>query len=158
MELTFHTDYALRVLIYLGVRGGERAQVADIARLYDVSRNHLVKVVHHLAQGGFIDSYRGRGGGIVLARDPASIRIGDVVRFTEGPVRPVECFREANECLVTEACGLPPILSEAFRNFIATLNRYTLADLVAKRAPLEQMFDRRRLARSRRRKPSGARA
>ena len=146
LELSSHTNYALRVLIYLGVRFSKRAQVADIALLYGISPNNLAKVVHHLALAGFIDSYRGHGGGIALARDPAAIRIGEVVRCTEGEFCPVECFRVTNRCIITGACTLPPILSEAFLNFLNTFDQYTLADLVTSGASRDQIFERRRPA------------
>lgn len=131
MQLTYHTDYALRVLMYLAVRRDSMANVSEIAQRYGISRNHLVKVVHHLARGGFITSYRGKGGGIELARAPEQINIGAVVRHTEGPMRLVECFdRQRNRCIIANACGLADVLEEACGSFFATLNRYTLADLV----------------------------
>jgi Rrf2 family nitric oxide-sensitive transcriptional repressor len=141
MELTLYTDYALRVLMYLSVRGETRSNISDIAQRYHISRNHLVKVVHGLARGGFIQSYRGKGGGIALAREPREIGIGDVVRHTEGPLRPAECFRGAeNQCVITGACMLTGILREACDNFLATLDRYTLADLLAKRSRLNRQL------------------
>lgn len=140
MELTFYTDYSLRVLMYLGVRHDRLCLIGDIARDYGISRNHLVKVVHGLAREGFLSTFRGRGGGITLARKPSEIRIGDVVRFTEGSFKPVECFRPDNTCAITAACSLPAILSEAFRNFISTLDRYTLADLLRQRAEIDQLL------------------
>jgi len=143
MELTSYTDYSLRLLIYLGVRRKVRCQVADIARTYGISRNHLAKVAHRLALGGFVHSYRGRGGGLSLAVEPSRIRIGDVVRYAEGPIQPVECFRAANRCLITRACVLATILSKAVDKFFDTLDQYTLADLVAESRPLEALFAER---------------
>ncbi len=83
MQLTRHTDYALRVLIHLAAKPSGRATIPEIADAYGLSRNHLMKVVHHLGQGGFLDTRRGRGGGFTLARAPDSISLGDVVRHTE---------------------------------------------------------------------------
>jgi Rrf2 family nitric oxide-sensitive transcriptional repressor len=141
MELTFHTDYALRVLIYLGLRRDRLCQIAEIADHYAISRNHLVKVVHHLARGGFVATFRGKGGGVMLARDPAAIAVGAVVRHTEGPVRLVECFRgDANECVITRGCSLAGILREASDSFLATLDRYTLADLLTNRRRLMRLL------------------
>ncbi len=141
MELTVYTDYAFRVLMYLAVRPERLSSIAELARDYRISRNHLVKVVHGLARGGFLRTYRGRGGGVRLARPPSEIRIGDVVRYTEGPIRPVECFRtEDNRCVITPACGLPRVLNEAFGAFLATLDRHTLADLVDRRAQLRALL------------------
>lgn len=140
MELTFYTDYSLRVLIYLGVRQDHLCLISDIARDYGISRNHLVKVVHGLARGGFLSTFRGRGGGIMLARKPEDIGLGDVVRYTEGSFKPVECFRAENNCVITPACFLPAVLNEAFRNFISTLDRYTLTDLLQKRTELDHFL------------------
>lgn len=140
MELTFYTDYALRVLIYLGVRSDGLCLISEIARDYGISRNHLVKVVHGLAKAGFVRTYRGRGGGVTLGRRPEEIRIGDVVRYTEGPIQPVECSREHNRCVITPACFLPSALDEAFASFLEVLDRYTLADALAKRAELGRIL------------------
>jgi len=137
VQLTYYTDYSLRVLMYLAIEPRRRVSISEIADSYDISRNHLVKVVHNLARGGFIESYRGKGGGIELARAPAKINLGEVVRYTEGPFRPVECFdAERNQCVITNACGLAPVLKEACDSFLATLDRYTLTELVAKRERL----------------------
>jgi Rrf2 family nitric oxide-sensitive transcriptional repressor len=141
LQLTYYTDYSLRVLMYLAVQPGRIVSVPEIAERYGISRNHLVKVVHNLARGGFIKSYRGKGGGIELARDPAEVNVGEVVRYTEGPPRPVECFdAERNRCLITAACGLAKVLAEACDNFFATLDRYTLADLVKQRRKLSMIL------------------
>jgi Rrf2 family transcriptional regulator, nitric oxide-sensitive transcriptional repressor len=141
VQLTYYTDYSLRVLMYLAIKHGRMANVSEIAERYNISRNHLVKVVYNLARGGFIKSYRGKGGGIELARDPAKINIGDVVRYTEGPPRPVECFDvEKNRCVIASACALAAILAEACDNFSATLDRYTLADLLRRRSRLANIL------------------
>jgi len=142
VQLTYYTDYSLRVLMYLAVRRGGMANVSEIAHQYGISRNHLVKVVHNLARGGFIRSYRGKGGGIELARDPAQINIGEVVRYTEGPPKPVECFdAEKNRCIITNACGLAAAVAEACESFYATLDRYTLADLLRRRSRLAAILN-----------------
>ena len=131
MQLTYHSDYSLRVLMYLAVNRDRKVNISEIADRYRISRNHLVKIVHNLARGGFIKSYRGKGGGIELARDPAKINIGDVIRYTEGPLKPVECFDvERNRCVITNACGLADVVREACDSFFAILDRYTLADLL----------------------------
>lgn len=141
MQLTYYTDYSLRVLMYLAVNRDRMVKISEIADLYGVSRNHLVKVVHGLARGRFIKSYRGKGGGIELALDPSKINIGDVVRFTEGPPRPVECFdSERNRCVIADACGLAEVFGEACDSFFATLARYTLADLLKQRKQLVKLL------------------
>jgi Rrf2 family transcriptional regulator, nitric oxide-sensitive transcriptional repressor len=141
MQLTYYTDYSLRVLMYLAVQRERMVNISEIAERYGISRNHLVKVVHNLARGGFIKSYRGKGGGIKLARDPEQINIGAVVRYTEGPPKLVECFdAERNRCIITNACGLAEVIAEACDNFFATLDRYTLADLLKRRARLSKIL------------------
>ena len=141
MQLTYYTDYSLRVLMYLAVNRDRMVNISEIANRYGVSRNHLVKVVHNLARGGFIKSYRGKGGGIELARDPAEINIGEVVRYTEGPPKPVECFdAERNRCVISNVCGLAEVIAEACDSFFATLDRYTLADLLKRRARLAKIL------------------
>lgn len=141
MQLTFYTDYSLRVLMYLAVNRHRLVNISEIADRYAISRNHLVKVVHNLARGGFIKSYRGKGGGIELAREPAHINIGEVVRYTEGPPRPVECFdAEKNRCIISGACGLAEVIDEACDSFFATLDRYTLSDLLKRRVRLANIL------------------
>jgi len=136
VELTYYTDYALRVLIYAGLREEKLCLISEIAEHYRISENHLMKVVHGLAQGGFVRTYRGKGGGVELAKDPEEIVIGAVVRYMEGPFKPVECFRTGNKCAITGACDLPDILEEACQAFITVLDRYTLADLLKSRTRL----------------------
>ena len=131
MQLTLYTDYSLRVLLYLGLNPQRMATITDIAQSYKISRNHLVKVVHNLAMQGFINTTRGRGGGITLARPAAEINIGDVVRHTEVNFHLVECFdRERNTCPIAAACFLKGALYEAQRAFMTVLDRYTLANVV----------------------------
>jgi Rrf2 family transcriptional regulator, nitric oxide-sensitive transcriptional repressor len=143
MQLTYYTDYSLRVLMYLALLPERRASISEIAERYGISRNHLVKVVHHLARGGFIASHRGKGGGIELARDPAEINLGEVVRYTEGPFKPVECFDvERNRCAIAGACGLAPVLQEACDNFLTTLDQYALPELVRQRRRLVRALAR----------------
>jgi Rrf2 family nitric oxide-sensitive transcriptional repressor len=141
MQITYYTDYSLRVLMYLAVNRGRMVNISEIADRYGISRNHLVKVVHNLARGGFIKSYRGKGGGIELAIDPTKINIGEVVRYTEGPPKPVECFDvKRNRCVIANACGLAEVIAEACNNFFATLDRYTLADLLKRRRRLTEIL------------------
>ena len=133
MRLTLHSDYALRVLMYLGLRGGERASVEEIARAYGISAHHLTKVVQRLSRGGFVETLRGRGGGLRLARPPEEIRIGAVFRCTEEDLALVGCFTDPRACAIAGACGLQPLLGEALGAFLAVLDRATLADLIRSR-------------------------
>jgi Rrf2 family nitric oxide-sensitive transcriptional repressor len=141
MQLTFYTDYSLRVLMYLAVNRQRLVNISEIADCFAISRNHLVKVIHNLARGSFIKSYRGKGGGIELAREPAQINIGKVVRYTEGPPRPVECFDvEKNHCIISGVCGLAEVIDQACDSFFTTLDRYTLADLLKRRVRLAKIL------------------
>lgn len=131
MQLTIFTDYGLRTLMYVAAYPERRCSVREVAEHYGISRNHLVKVVHHLALRGYLDSNKGKGGGIQLAKAPETLRIGDVVRDLEPNMQMAECFnRETNRCRISSNCQLKHYLMEATNAFIATLNRYTLADAV----------------------------
>lgn len=145
MRLTLHTDYALRLLMLLALEPEESHTVESVSRRYDISRNHLNKVVQTLAQAGFIESQRGRGGGVRLAKRAEALNLGRIVRATEDNFHIVECFcREKNTCLVAPACGLRDPLDEALAAFLAVLDRYTLHDLV--RNPITSRRMRRLLA------------
>lgn len=131
MQLTRFTDYSLRVLIYLGSHPDQLATVGGIAAEYAISRHHLTRVVHQLGLRGYIETVRGKGGGFRLARGPERIRIGDVVRDMETGFDLAECFRPSDKtCRLMPACGLKPVLADAGRAFLATLDRHTLADLL----------------------------
>lgn len=141
MNLTRYTDYSLRVLVFLAIRNNEKASINDIADFYGISKDHLVKVVHHLGKMGYIRTARGRGGGITLAREPGEINVGEVVRATETNFVIVECFDPcANQCKITPFCNLKHILRDALDRFFEELDRYTLHDLVSdKRAAAEAL-------------------
>jgi Rrf2 family nitric oxide-sensitive transcriptional repressor len=129
MQLTLYSDYSLRVLFYLSNMQKETATITEISTFYDISRNHLVKVVHRLAQLGFIISLRGKGGGIKLAKNPQDIKIGEVVRKTEPNYTLVECFNEkTNRCVIANVCRLKRILNEGLEAFLNVLDQYTIAD------------------------------
>jgi Rrf2 family nitric oxide-sensitive transcriptional repressor len=136
MRLTLGTDYALRTLIYLGAKGGARSTIAEIAKSFGISKTHLMKIVNRLAQQGYIETIRGKGGGIVLGRRPETIRIGTVVRETEDDLAVMGCLAETGFCRIESCCILRRALGEATHAFIATLDGYTLADLLAPRAKL----------------------
>ncbi len=131
MKLTTFSDYTLRVLMFLALSRDRLATIPEIAAAYDISENHLMKVVHQLARSGVIESVRGKGGGIRLAREPEAIRLGQIVRASEGNAPIVECLSgEAATCRIAPACRLTAILSRAFEALYAKLDEYTLADLV----------------------------
>ena len=130
MQLTRFTDYGLRILTFLAVQPeGQQAKITDIAKTYDISRNHVVKIVHALGKSGFIHTTRGRSGGICLSRDPEQLSIGDVVRYLEPKAEIVN--RENPLCKLSSICQLRPILDEAVEAFYKVLDQYTLADLVS---------------------------
>lgn len=135
MQLTRHTDYALRVLIFLAWKREELATIGEIARSYDISENHVMKIVHQLGRLGYIATQRGKGGGLRLARAPEEIRLGDVVRDTEETLHVVECLAEGygGDCCLAPRCRLKSILSNAQRAFLAHLDGYTLKDIAPPR-------------------------
>lgn len=142
MRLTVYSDYAFRVLIYLGTRPGERATIRGIAECYGISRNHLTKVVHQLGSQGYIETVRGKGGGLRLTRDPEGIGVGEVLRDTEEGFGLVECMRPSGRgmCRIEQGCRLRGVLGEATRAFLAVLDQYTLADLLENGDQLEQLL------------------
>jgi Rrf2 family nitric oxide-sensitive transcriptional repressor len=131
MQFTHFTDYSLRTLIYLGAQQNMLATISEVAAKYGISQSHLTKVVHQLANRGYIQTTRGKGGGMRLARLPQLINIGDVVRDMEENINLVECFNaKIQNCPLLPACFLKSVLLEARKNFFDTLDRYTLADLL----------------------------
>jgi Rrf2 family nitric oxide-sensitive transcriptional repressor len=130
------TDYAMRVLLYLGTRSDRLCSIAEIARAYRISQNHLMKVVNQLARGGYVASVRGRYGGIKLARAPDEINVGRLVRETEDGFRLLDC----DSCLIASACGLTGVVKEALGAFMAVLDGYTVADLMVSRRDLARLF------------------
>ncbi|MDH7640500.1 Rrf2 family transcriptional regulator [Sphingomonas oryzagri] len=136
MRLTRYTDYAMRVLMHLGAREDELSSIAEIARAYGISQNHLMKVVQDLGKAGYVATQRGRGGGIRLARPAIDINLGAVVRHTEEGFDLVDC----DDCLIAPACSLPRVLNEAVQAFLAVLDRYTLEDILVRRRDLRSLF------------------
>ncbi|MHA6259877.1 Rrf2 family transcriptional regulator [Sporosarcina sp. CAU 1771] len=132
MRLTMYTDFSLRVLLYLGIQDQQKlSTVQEISDVYEISKNHLTKVTHELGRMGFIETIRGRGGGIRLKMTPDQINIGDVIRKAEDDFHLVECFNcETNRCVITPACKLKGVLHEAMAAYFKVLDSYTLADFV----------------------------
>jgi len=130
MRLTNFSDYALRVLLYAAARRDELITIEETAKVYGISKAHLMKVANQLTRAGYLKAVRGRSGGLSLAMRPNKIRLGDVVRATEPDFALVECFGADNQCRITPRCRLRGVLKEALGAFISTLDRYTLADLV----------------------------
>lgn len=141
MILTSYTDYALRVLIYLGADQIERDKlttIKEISSFYNISFHHISKVVYDLGKLGLITTIRGRNGGIKLAKQPEQIHIGKLVRYTEQPIHLVECFDEENNtCKISPVCRLKGILNEALAAYFAVLDQYTLNDLIINKELLD---------------------
>jgi len=136
MKLTLFTDYSIRVLLYLGARPGRLCSIAEVAAGDRISQNHLLKVVNTLAREGYVESVRGRGGGIRLGRAPERINLGALVRDTEDGFELVDC----GGCVVAPACGVTGVLSEALEAFLAVLDRHTLADMLSSRLRLAELL------------------
>ena len=137
VRLTQHTDYALRMLIHAALRAPALTTVGEVAQTYELSATHLNKVAQTLAEHGLLQTVRGRAGGIRLLRDPASIRIGAVVRVTEPDFQIAPCMAPGSRaCAIHGACDLRHVLARAIEAFIAELDKWTLADMVKERGPM----------------------
>jgi Rrf2 family transcriptional regulator, nitric oxide-sensitive transcriptional repressor len=144
MRLTLNTDYSLRVLIHVGLCGDKLTRINDIAQSFGISKAHLMKVVNDLSQNGYLDTVRGRNGGIRLMREPRHINIGQVVRDTENQLGVIGCLERRGYCPIERACVLRSALQDATQAFLAVLDAYTLADLIRpQRALSSLLFDRR---------------
>ena len=135
IRLNLATDYALRTLLYLGSRPGQQASVREICAFYQISSDHMSKVVQHLVHAGYLHGARGRTGGLTLAKAPEEIRLGAVVELFEGPVALLDCVRTEDVCVIQGECRLRRVLHRAGSRLIAELNAVTLADLVARPQP-----------------------
>ena len=137
MRLAVRTDYALRVLMYAGLARERRVTIAEMAAAYGISENHLMTLVHRLRTLGYLETVRGKGGGVRLARPPEAIGLGEVVRAVEADMALVECFGgEPGRCPIEPACALRGVLGEALDAFLAVLDRHSLADLLGPRRAL----------------------
>ena len=141
MRLTTYSDYSLRVLIYLSSEPREKlVNIKDIAEAYDISKNHLMKIIYNLGKMGYIETIRGRNGGIRLAKSPSEINIGEIIRKTEEDFNIVECFEHGNTCVITPVCSLKHIFNNALEQFLHVLDQYTLDDIVKNNAMLKDYF------------------
>jgi Rrf2 family nitric oxide-sensitive transcriptional repressor len=137
MRLTAMTDYSLRLLMHLGQHPDRLSTIAEIAQTYGVSEAHLMKITHHLGLSGFIETVRGRGGGMRLSRPAREINLGDVVRAVEPDFALVECFSTGSACTLTGRCRLTGVLHDSLMAFLANLDRHTLADILEPAPPRE---------------------
>ena len=141
MKLTFYSDYSLRLLMYVSVKREALVTIQEVADAYGISKNHLMKVAFELGRKGFLETVRGRGGGLRLARPPEKIGVGEVVRAMEEDFTMVECFDpKANQCVITGPCRLRGALSRALKAYFAVLDEYTLADLAGQNAVLTRVL------------------
>ncbi len=134
MRLTNYSDYALRLLMYVAAKKDSYVTIGEVARAYGISKNHLMKIAHHLALAGILKTARGRNGGLCLAMPAAEINIGRVMRLLEAPSPLVECFDPStNTCVITDTCSLKHVLRYALEDFFKRLDQYSLADLAVER-------------------------
>jgi Rrf2 family transcriptional regulator, nitric oxide-sensitive transcriptional repressor len=135
MRLTLHTDYALRVLVHVGLRQGELVTISEIADCYGISKNHLTKVVHQLGRSGYLETVRGKYGGVRLLVQPENVRLGAFIRRTEDDFALARCMREDDmendNCLLQESCVAKRALGQGLAAFFLALDNYTLADMIA---------------------------
>lgn len=141
MRLTVYTDYSLRMLMYLAVKDDGLATIGEVAAAYGIAHNHLSKVAHQLGLAGYVETVRGRSGGLRLGRPAAGIGLGEVVRHAEPDLALVPCFEPlCSACPIVPACGLRGALHEARAAFLAVLDRYNLGDLAARREELRALL------------------
>ncbi|HEX7853282.1 MAG TPA: Rrf2 family transcriptional regulator [Sphingobium sp.] len=138
MRLTRYTDYSLRVLIHLALNDDRLCSISEIAGAYEISHNHLMKVVQALAHERFIETIRGRGGGMRLARPAAEIGVGEVIRRTEEGFQLADC----PGCTLSPVCGLTGILAKGAQAMLDVFDAYTIADLLTDRATMRRMMAR----------------
>jgi Rrf2 family nitric oxide-sensitive transcriptional repressor len=142
VRLTVYTDYALRLLMYLAVKQDGLATIGEVAASYGISRNHLMKVAHQLGVAGYVETVRGRSGGLRLAKPADEIGLGEIVRYTEQDMALVPClYPVAADCTIAPCCGLRGALGRAAAAFVAVLDEYSLGDLVKPRARLRKLLD-----------------
>jgi Rrf2 family nitric oxide-sensitive transcriptional repressor len=134
MRLTTMTDYAMRLLMYVGQHPDRLCTISEIANAYQISEPHLMKITHRLAQKGWIETIRGKHGGMRLGKPPENICLGAVVRDTENDLALVECFTTGHSCTLGGQCGLTAIIDGALQQFLQHLDRYTLADILPRAA------------------------
>lgn len=140
MRLTTFSDYSMRVMMYLGLQHGQLVTISDIAQAYDISENHLTKVVHQLAQRGYVETLRGKGGGLRLARDADTVNIGEMIRASEGNTGLLPCLDSDDACCIQPSCRLMGMLREAQSALFEVLDKYTLADLLRPEEPLARIL------------------
>lgn len=134
MRLTLHTDYALRVLVHVGLRDGELVTISEIADCYGISKNHLTKVVHQLGRSGYLETVRGKYGGVRLLVHPEDVKLGDFIRRTEEDFALARCMRDCDDednCVMQSRCVAKIAMQQALNAFFGALDHFTLADMIS---------------------------
>ena len=141
MRLTNFSDYSIRVLLYLTIHNEKLVQIQEIADAYSISKNHLMKIIYQLGKQGYIETIRGRNGGIRLAKQPDEINLGALIRDTEEDFNVVECFsKDHNTCPIASICTLKGVLNQALAAFFHVLDGYTLQDVSENKIDLSQLL------------------
>ncbi|KAF1025621.1 MAG: HTH-type transcriptional repressor NsrR [Burkholderia plantarii] len=145
MRLTDYTDYSLRVMLFLAVRGEGLSTIQEISDAYGISKNHLMKVVQRLGELGWVETVRGRNGGLRLAPASRQLTVGQVVRASESDFALVGCFGTGQDaahraCVIEPHCGLKAVLAAARDAFFAELDRHTIADLASPALPIATLL------------------
>ncbi|MGS0681023.1 Rrf2 family transcriptional regulator [Shewanella sp. 125m-7] len=140
MQLTRYTDYGLRTLMYLALHSERESlfRISEITEVFDLSANHISKVVHHLGKLGYLQTVRGKSGGFKLAKPASEINIGQVVRALENSLAPIDCSKPY--CLFTPACKLKGVLADAVNAYLAVLDAYTLDMIVTNKQDLKSLL------------------
>jgi Rrf2 family transcriptional regulator, nitric oxide-sensitive transcriptional repressor len=140
MRLTFSTDYALRLLMLVGLEMDRLVTIEEVADRFGISKNHLMKVAYRLGQAGYLETVRGRKGGLRLGKVPSQIVVGEVVRQMEPDFAVVECQNPTGYCRITPCCTLRSAMREAVQAFLAKLDQYTLEDLLRPKSKLRHLL------------------
>ncbi len=141
MRLTNFTDYALRILLYTAAHNDKLTTISEIQKTFDVSKGHLMKIVHLLSTEGYLYAVRGRSGGLKLGREPEEINLGELVRLTEPDFKLVECFGQDNQCIISHFCKLPGPFNKALDAFMTTLDSHTLKDMMISQSSFSTVPD-----------------
>ncbi|MGL4713888.1 MAG: Rrf2 family transcriptional regulator [Shewanella sp.] len=136
MQLTRYTDFGVRTLMYLAVQPDRTTlfRIAEITQVFDLSPNHVSKIVHHLGKMGYLETIRGKMGGFRLGKPAGEINLGQLVRVLENSLAPIDCSKPY--CRFTPACKLKGVLAQAVEAYLNILDQYTLLDIVSNRDEL----------------------
>lgn len=135
MRLTLMTDYALRLLMHLAQHPDRLCTISEIADTFSISETHLMKITHRLGLLGWIETVRGKGGGMKLAIAPAKLNLGELVRSMEADLAIVECLGSDNHCTLSPDCRLSGIMQGALNSFLSHLDGFSLADVLPDTTP-----------------------